>query len=227
MFKNNYSQQKESIKEVVKMKSKLICLVFAAVAFCATSAWAGSSQTVPVIATVPVMTGGLTVAISKVTGSGQGSWELNKSSIDFGTLVWHPENGSDGNPMNIFLPPSYFAVDIGVTSNTLANWTLTHTHTSLAGAGGNLDDKVNVVFVKQVNSLQGFELNKVSFGNSNVAAFTKLALLGGWLRIYYGVGTGEIDQQTKLGKDAPGVTPIGLDTTAGTYTGSVKITLAP
>lgn len=205
------------------MKNKLICLVFAVVAFCATSAWAGSSQIVPVTANVPVMTGGLSVTVVKIDGK-TNNWPPkgtpSETSIDFGKLDWDPVN-------NIFLAASYYAVDIGVTDNTLSNWTVTHTHTSLEGAGGNLDDKVNVVFMKQTSPTAYSELKKVSFANSDVPAFTKLALLGGWLRIYYGVGTGEIDQQTKLGKDAPGVTPIGLDTTAGTYTGSVKITLAP
>jgi hypothetical protein len=65
------------------------------------------------------------------------------------------------------------------------------------------------------------ELSKFSFANSNSKAFTKAQLAGGWLRIYYGIGTGE------AGKDAAGVTPIGLDTPAGTYAGSVTITLTP
>jgi hypothetical protein len=82
-----------------------------------------------------------------------------------------------------------------------------------------------VTFVKQTSSTVGTELQKVSFGDSQNIAYTKAQLAGGWLRIYYGVGTGEVDSVTKLGKDAPGVTPIGLDTPAGTYTGSVTLTL--
>lgn len=213
MFKNNNCKQKQSIKEVVKMKNILICMVFVVVAFCTTSAWAGSSQTVTVNATVPTVTGGLSVTVSKVTGT---VW-TDATSISFGTLVWDTVN-------NIFLPASgiYYAVDIGVTDNSGTAWTVTHTRVSLAGQGTNLDNKVNVVFNKQTSSTVGTELSKFSFGNSNGKAFTKATLSGGWLRIYYGIGTGNPAKP-----DATGVTPIGLDTPAGTYTGSVTITLTP
>ena len=192
------------------MKNILICMVFVAVAFCATSAWA-TSQTVYVDATVPTRTGGLTVSVSRITG---GTW-YSATVISFGTLVWDTVN-------QIFLPASstYYAVDIGVTDNTGGAWTVTHTRASLVSGANNLDNKVNVTFNKQTSSTVGTQLSQYSFGNSNNKAFTKGTLLGGWLRIYYGVGTGD-------SADAPGVTPIGLDTPAGTYTGSVTITLTP
>lgn len=209
MFKNNNSKQQS--KKVVKMKNILICMVFVVVAFCATSAWAVTSQTVTVSATVPTMTGGLEVIVSKVTGT---VW-TPATSIDFGTLVWDSLH-------DIFLPPMYYAVDIGVTDNTPTVWTVTHTRASLAGQGTNLNNKVNVSFNKQTSDTVGSELRKVSFGNSQSIAYTKTQLADGWLRIYYGVGTGD-----KLKPDAPDVTPIGLDTPAGTYTGSVTITLTP
>jgi len=212
MFKNNNYKQKESIKEVGKMKNILsICMVFVVVAFCATSAWASPNPTtVTVNATIPTMAGGLNVSVSKVVGT---VWTA-ASQISFGTLVWDTVN-------NIFLPNCYYAVDIGVTDNSGNPWTITHTRSSLLGPGGaNIDDKVNVSFNKQTSSTVGTELAKYSFGNSNSKAFTKATLLNGWLRIYYGVGTGE------PGKDAPGVTPIGLGTAAGTYTGSITITLS-
>ncbi|HPT39710.1 MAG TPA: hypothetical protein PL125_05900 [Candidatus Omnitrophota bacterium] len=193
------------------MKNILRGMIFAVVAFCATSAWAASSQTVTVSATVPTKTGGLSVAISKVTGT---VWTANQTAISFGTLIWDTTN-------KIFLPTSYYAVDIGVEDNSGTAWTVTHTRASLASGTNNINNKVNVSFNKQTSSTVSTELQKVSFGNSNSIAYTKAQLAGGWLRIYYGIGTGED------GKDADGVTPIGLDTPAGTYTGSVTITLTP
>ena len=210
MFKNINRKLKQLTKEVVKMKNILICMVFVVVAFCATSAWAASSQTVTVNATIPTMTGGLNVSVSKVVGT---VW-TSATQIGFGTLIWDTVN-------HIFLPNCYYAVDIGVTDNSPTVWTLTHTRASLANGANNLNGKVNVSFNKQTSPTVGTELQKVSFGNSNSIAYTKTQLSGGWLRIYYGVGTGE------PGADAPGVTPIGLDTPAGTYTGSVTITLTP
>ena len=219
MFKNSNSKQQESIREVVKMKNILrICMIFAVVAFCATNVWASSSQTVNVNATVPTMTGGLTVNVSKVTGD---VWTA-ATSVSFGTLVWHPENGTDGKPLNIFLPDSYYAIDVGVVDNSGTAWTVTHTRTFLANGGNNLNNKVNVSFNKQTSSTVGTELQKVSYGNSNSIAYTKSQLAGGWLRIYYGIGTGDPAKP-----DATGVTPIGLDTAAGTYAGTVTITLTP
>ena len=194
------------------MKNIFICMVLVIVAFCATSAWAASSQTVTVNATVPTVATGLTVGISKVTGT---VWTAGQTSIGFGTLVFDPLT-------NIFLPASYYAVDIGVTDNTGTAWTVTHTRASLISGTNNLDDKINVSFNKQTSSTVSTELSKFSFGNSNSKAFTKAALAGGWLRIYYGIGTGDPAKP-----DAAGVTPIGLDTPAGTYTGSVTITLTP
>ncbi|MDD5561470.1 MAG: hypothetical protein PHT50_05015 [Candidatus Omnitrophica bacterium] len=211
MFGNNNRKQEKSMKEVIKMKNLLICcIVFVVVVFCVTNAWAAASQTVSVNATVPTMAGGLSVTVSKVVGS---VW-TTASSISFGTLIWDNTN-------KIFLPNCYYAVDIGVTDNSGTVWTLTHTRVNLAGQGTNLNGKVNVSFNKQTSSSVGTELAKYSYANSQNIAYTKTQLSGGWLRIYYGVGTGE------AGKDATGVTPIGLDTPAGTYTGSVTITLTP
>jgi hypothetical protein len=195
------------------MKSILVCMTFAIAIFGLTNAWAASSQTVTVNATVAAVTGGLTIAISKVDSS-SGVWTPNQTAVNFGTLNWDSTN-------KIFMPTCYYALDISVTDNTGTAWTLTHTRASLANGANNLNNKVNVSFNKQTDGSTATELQKVSYGNSQNVAYTKAQLSGGWLRIYYGIGTGQ------SGKDAPGVTPIGLDTLAGTYTGSVTITLTP
>ncbi|MDD5060071.1 MAG: hypothetical protein PHY35_02995 [Candidatus Omnitrophica bacterium] len=210
---NNKNNNKQNTEEVVKMKNILKCMIFVLVAFFATNALAATSQSVNVSATVPTMTGGLSVAISRVVNT---VWTPNQTSISFGTLTWDPTN-------SIFLAPAYYAVDVGVTDNSGTAWTVTHTRSSLARTGGgNLDNKVNVTFMKQTSSTVATQLQKVSYGNSNNVAYTKAQLSGGWLRIYYGVGTGD-----PADPDAPGVTPIGLDTAAGTYNGSITITLTP
>ena len=196
------------------MKKVIVCMLAAVIfAFCTTAVWAATFQTVNVNATVPVMAGGVTVSISKVpvVGGVDGTWILNQSSISFGTLIFDTVN-------HIFLPDNYYAVDVGVTDNSTPNWAVTHTRASL----GALDSKVNVSFVKQTSATAFTPLQKVSFGNSQGVSYTKAQLAGGWLRIYYGIGTGSL-----IKPDATDVTPIGMDTPAGTYTGSVKITLTP
>ncbi len=203
------------------MKNILRCMVFVVVAFFATSAWAAVSVPITVNATVPTVTGGLTATVSKVIGT---VW-TTATSISFGTLVLDPVN-------KIFAPSdkSYFAVDVGVADNSGTVWTVTHTRTSLASGANNLNDKVNVTFVKQTSSTASTPLQAVSFGNSNNVAYNKTALAGGWLRIYYGLGTGGgTDPITGLPNppDNSGVTPIGLDTPAGTYSGTVTITMTP
>ncbi len=214
-FINHNHESKPTMKEEGKMKKLLMCAMAAVlVAFCTAGAWAATSQTINVSATVPTMTGGLSVTVSSVNGTGTPVF-TPATSISFGTLAWNATN-------HIFLPANYFAVDIGVTDNSTTAWTITHTRTSLAGNGSNLDSKVNVSFNKQTSSTASTELQKVSYGNSQSVSYTKAQLAGGWLRIYYGVGTGD---PTK--PDATGVTPIGLDTPAGTYNGTVTITLAP
>lgn len=201
------------------MKNILRSMIFVVVAFCATSAWAASSKTVTVNATVPQVTGGLSVSVSKVTGEdidgNGGVWDDTATSISFGTLSWDSTN-------SIFLPDSYYAVDVGVLDNSGNAWTVTHNRQSLASGTNNLNSKVNVSFNKQTTKADGQELSKYSFGDSNGKAFTKAQLSGGWLRIYYGIATGNPNKP-----DATGVKPIGLDTPAGTYSGSITITLTP
>lgn len=195
------------------MKKMFIGMFFVIVAFCATNVWAAATQTVAVSATVPTVTGGLSVVVSKVIGT----TFTPASSISFGTLTLDPVN-------NIYTTTdqSYYAIDIGVIDNTATVWTVAHTRASLVSGANNLDGKVNVSFVKQTSSTVSSLLQKVSFTNSQSISYNKTALAGGWLRVYYGLGTGD-----PANPDATGVTPIGLDTPAGTYTGSVTITLTP
>jgi hypothetical protein len=211
MLIRNNCKQEYLIRKVEKMKNIIRCIVFAVVAFCATNALAASSQTVTVNATVPTKAGGLSVKVSKVVGD---VW-TTASTISFGTLTWDPTN-------KIFAPDCYYAVDVSVEDNSGTAWTLTHTRAALANGSNNVNNKVNVSFMKK--TLTGTETvdKLLSYTDSQNVNYTKTALGAGWLRIYYGIGMGNTAKP-----DATGVTPIGLDTPAGTYTGSVTITLTP
>ena len=209
----NVINKKTITREVVKMRNIAICMMIAiSVTFCATGAFAGTSQTISLNATVPTVSGGLNVVISKVTGN---AWSSD-TAINFGTLVWDTTN-------KIFTAPNYYAVDVKVNDNSGTVWTLTHTRASLKkDATNNLDNNVNVSFYKE--TLSGTTtteslLQTLSYNNSNNVAYTKTQLGTGWLRMYYGIGTGS--------GDASGVLPIGATQSAGTYTGSVTITLTP
>jgi hypothetical protein len=214
MFKSENFNNNKLGKGARKMKNVIICMVVVLLAFCVTGAWAAQSQTVNVNAVVPTVSGGLTVTVSKVIGT----TFTGATSISFGTLALDNVN-------NIFVPSDkrYYAVDVGVKDNSGTVWTLTHTRSSVKkDATNNLDSNINVSFMKQADSTHGTKDKYLSFSNSNNVAYTKTQLGSGWLRIYYGLGNGNPEDP-----DASGVTPIGLDKPAGTYAGSVTITLTP
>ena len=221
MFRQKNDNKKQLGKGVTKMKNILICMIaLVIVAFCATGAWAAGSQTVTVNAVVPTVSGGLTLSISKINAT-SGVWTKNQTSINFGTLTWN-------TTYSIFTASSYYAVDVGVADNSGTVWTLTHTRASLKkDATNNLDNNVNVAFAKETLNSSGATvetaLAKYSFNNSQNVHYTKTQIGSGyWLRMYYGIGTGDPAKP-----DASGVTPIGLDKPAGTYAGSITITLTP
>ncbi|MDD5247086.1 MAG: hypothetical protein PHS09_06830 [Candidatus Omnitrophica bacterium] len=177
--------------------------------------FAAASKNINVTAAVPSVSSALNVVVSKVRAS-DGVFEQSGANlpIDFGTLTLDPVN-------NIFVSSYYYAVDVGVTDNTGVNWILTHTRNSVQkDAANNLDDNINVAFVKQTSSSDGTQLQRLSYANSNNVSYDKTALSGAFLRIYYGIGTG-------AGTDATGVVPVGADKPAGVYNGSVLITLTP
>jgi hypothetical protein len=173
--------------------------------------FAADTMNVDILANIPPQNG-LTVTVSRVVGT---TFTVD-TSINFGTLVYDPTNNIFGT-----LGGAYYAVDVGVNSNA-ADWTVTHTRTSVANAlsaSDTLDNHINVTFVKQTDDANGTELSKVSFANSNSLAFTKGQLSGGWLRIYYGLATGQAST------DAPGVTPIPSTQAYGNYQGRITLTL--
>lgn len=192
------------------------------------------TKTYGVTATVPTLAAGLSTFVYKITPNASNctgtadTWPPvgtpSATSLAFGTLVYD-------STWKIFRGAYYYAIDIGVDDNTGTAWTITHTRTSIVGASGNLDGKVNVTFKKQTESNPaGTELSKYSYANSNSKAFTKAQLTGGWLRAYYGIAGGIKPGDANPNGcvvDASGVLPIDSNTTVGSYAGQVTFTLTP
>lgn len=195
-------------KGVEQMRNNLLvmvaCVIFVAVVV---SLCYADYKTVDVKAYIPQQNG-LTVTVSKIVGA---TW-TDATSMDFGNLTFDTVN-------KIFTAACYFSVDVGINSNQAA-WTITHTRTSLINGTDNLDKNVNVTFMKQTSATAGTQLDKLSYADSNNKAYTKTALSGGWLRVYYGIATGD-------GKDAPNTEVIGATQTYGNYAGQVTLTLTP
>jgi hypothetical protein len=170
--------------------------------------FAADTKSVNITAAIPQQNG-LTVTVSKIVGS---TW-TPATGVDFGSLVFDATH-------DIFTTGgSYYAMDIGINSNA-ADWTVTHKVTPLTNGADTLDNNINVAFMKQTSDTAGTQLDKVSYADSNNKAYTKTQLSGGWLRIYYGLATGD-------GTDAPNTTPIGSAKNYGNYQGTITITLTP
>jgi len=216
-----------------KMKNKFLVTMLAlalVIGFCSV-AFAGANQTISVVANVPTVASAFNVTVNQITPGpcgGTDTWgERGDIPIDFGTLTFD-------NEWSVFRADYYYAVDVGVVDNTGTNWRVTHTRQSVKkDATNNLDNNINVTFAKVTGSGTNTaedNLSKYSFANSNNIGYYKNNLVRsgvqGWLRIYYGIGTGN----TGTGgctADNPGVSPIGVDKPAGSYSGSVTLTLTP
>lgn len=172
--------------------------------------YAAATQTVNVRAVVPSVNS-LNLTVSRIQNL---TW-TNATSMDFGTLTFDTTN-------HIFTSPYYYAVDCGVVDNSGNVWTLTHTATNFASGNNTLNSKVNVDFMRQnLTNANGTVISERSYANASLGVPITKTQLGndGWLRIYYGLGTGSGDN--------PGVTPINSTQASGTYTGSVTVTLTP
>jgi hypothetical protein len=217
---------------VKKMLRKITLVTVVILCLSGYICFAANTQNISVTASIPQVTNGLDIGISKITPGASctapDTWTPNQSSIAFGALTWD-------TTYKIFKAAQYYAVDIGVINNGGTNWTLTHTRTNLQkDTTNNLNNNVNVTFMKQLSSATGTELQKVTYGESNNVAYTKSQLVGteggvtkqGWLRIYYGIATGDQDPTNGCPDDAANAVPIGTDKPYGTYTGAVTITLS-
>lgn len=183
-----------------------VVMAVAIMALLASPSLADDTETFGISATIDTMSQ-LDVTISRVDNA-TGDW-TTASSVDFGTLTWD-------STYDVFRADCYYAVDVGIVDNS-GSWTLTHTGGFITNGTDFLDDNINVVFMNQIDDLNATELDKLSYTNAK-GKILYPADITGWLRIYYGVGTGDVD-------DAPGVTPIGLDKSPGTYTGTITLTL--
>jgi len=192
----------------LKNNACAVTFLVAMLVFFGSPGFAADTKSVNITAAIPQQNG-LTVTVSKVVGT---TWTL-ATGVAFGSLVFDAKN-------NIFTTGgSYYAMDVGINSNA-ADWTVTHRVTSVTNGTDTLDNNINVTFMKQTSDTIGTQLDKVSYANSNNKAYTKTQLSGGWLRIYYGLATGD-------GTDAPNTTPIGSVKNYGNYQGTITITLTP
>ncbi len=221
------------------MLRKLIALMIVAVlvGVLSPSAFAiVNTQNINIFASIPSTANGLDVQIRKVTPGAQAScsvpaapdvWDPTPlTEMRFGTLTFDNTN-------KIFKGSHYFAVDVGVNDNTGTEWTIAHTilQNIQKDTTNNLNSNFNVTFMRQtVANPTGTQLAKVSFGESGTISYSKTqlkeGLTQGWLRIYYGIGTGNkaVDQ---CPDDATNVVPIGMDKPYGDYAGAVTLTLTP
>ncbi len=166
------------------------------------------SQDVVIKVTVPEKQG-LSIGISKIVGN---EW-TPVQEITFSDLRYDDEN-------SIFVCGYYYAVDVGVLANT-SDWTLSYSATSIVGPNGyKLDKHINVIFLKQYSDTQSELITKVTYGDAlGTMTLSKSDLNGGWLRIYYGLATGDRTV------DAPGAEPITTNVPAGEYSGTITLTL--
>lgn len=204
------------------MKEKLltVLLVTVMVLFTATTSFALQTKTITVSASITSQPQAMNVTVTPVN-SATDQWGTGSSSqpISFGTLTYN-------SGLGIFLPTNYYAVDIGVVDNSGNVWVLTHQTTSVANGSANLDSNINVTFVKQLTSTSTEWENKLTYGESNNVQYNKTQLAGGWLRIYYGIATGnKVPANGTV--DATNATPITISKPIGTYSGQVTLRLTP
>lgn len=197
----------------MKKKSVLVGLVVVVASLLLSGSVMADTFTKDIIikATVP-QTQGLSIAISRVRNiNGQEVW-TPAQEISFDDLEYNSEN-------HIFLAKSYYVVDVGVNSNA-STWTISYNATSIVGPNNyKLDHHVNLVGVKQKTDSEYTVIGRAAYGDALSFVITKSQLDGGWLRLYYGIATGDSSV------DSPNTTPITTDVPAGIYTGSITITL--
>ncbi len=193
----------------------------------------GFAAELSVSANVPTISGLMEVTVFQINAqdpkvTDDDTWSP-ASSIDFGTLNRDPKN-------KIFTAGHFIAVDVAVIDNTGKTWTITHNLKSVLGQtaeAGNLDENIVVGFDKVMQDRDtGKDTDVVladprPYKDCNGVSFNRAILeggKGGWLRIYYGVATGNKD--VAIGAVTPaGAYPVPQYQLAGSYSGSVTLTL--
>ena len=185
-------------------------LVFAGLSLLVCTVGFAAGQPMIISANVP-NSSSVNVTLTQVNASND-VWIQEVEDILFGTLSFSPTNG-------IFTSPYYYAADCGVSGG--GGWTIQHTVTGadMLGTGNNsLGDNIIVTFVRQIDSVNDVEIDKVAIRNANTT-IPSTQVLPGWLRIYYGIAT--------TTNATIGVGPITSSETARLYQGTVEITLTP
>jgi len=215
------------------MKTNIAKLILAlAMALALQTMAVAEEKIITVSAKVPPLSGVMDVMISSIdpvdpVDLTDDVWTKDQSSVNFGTLTRDVTN-------KVFTGSSYYAVDVAVLDNTGRSWTLTHTTTPVKYQSESLDDSITVAFAKVMRPRGATKdeetpLIRGTYKESNNAQFNRATLAGGsggWLRIYYGIATGNPDP-LKGALDPAGVFPISQSQLAGDYSGGVTVTLTP
>lgn len=213
------------------------CVLALAIVFTLQATASAAEQPVSIGATVPAISMAVEVKISSLDSvdplDPKKDWATREDAgtINFGDLVRNTDN-------KILMAKKYYAVDVSVADNTGKNWAMAHlpSHIVMRDANGltsSLDDSITVSFAKMkkgVDTTTGKAveteqpISSKRYGKS-ATLFMRDQLegnKGGWLRIYYGVATGNTDP-TVGAVDPPGAVPIPQYQAAGEYSGGITL----
>ncbi len=166
-------------------------------------------------------TSGVNIVAHAITGGVWATSPLSTLTMDFGTLVWEP--GTTAKPVNMWLAPTYYAVDISNVASGSPTVYITYVEKDKpSGAVHGLGYKAIATVKKEVftssttppaeSAVDAFKLIDVTTTKTiNSSNFT-----GGWARIYLGIYSGDPAVTGAEGFLATDV--------SGTYTGQVTIT---
>jgi len=196
------------------------------------------AQTVTASASMPTATG-ISISITPVDSKGTAEsnddvWGSPLTSLtpDFGTLEEVSGTDAQGHSWVFFGSKTYFAIDIAWAGGAAPSaGTIQFTYDPAASssppglpAGDNgLADRTTLTFAKTellvwptttLDTLLG--LGKMKMSDLNGTTVTSADIAGGWLRIYFGIATGD---RTAIPPEPAGTKTFSPADPAGTYTG--------
>ncbi len=185
---------------------------------------ATNSESFPVSVTIPASSG-IDIVATEVD-SATDTFGLQVSSLNFDPLTFFATD-DQGNPMNIWLPDHYYAMDVGVVSNgsgTVQSVVVEYTEGSKpAGQTEGLGHRTTADFVKMsiVNSQE--VQTPLSIGKKALIDLsppgqlvTGAEIANGWLRLFVGANDGTSTNVTGG--------PISNADRPGPYNGTLKFT---
>ncbi len=187
-------------------------------------------QTFTVSASVPAATGA-GIIVSSVNTNTKQFTSVTGSSLSFDPMTFTPN-------INIYLPNHYFAIDVvatGGAGSPSANITYTESanHPNVGTTHGGLGSKATITFAKTTfvgkdqngnditsDALMGNHGPKKLLKNISGEAITSTETSGGWLRMYLGVNTGDVNA---VPAEPAGSEVFSNADKPGSYTGTLLI----